>query len=106
MHYITLILFYLFTGFLKLDSLTRITPSTGKILLKQVVIKDSLFTLHLNNKGNKVEIIPPQNSSFSFPDSTVSLEVFENGILMWMEKRMYWLIWEHVVQVVVCMAYF
>jgi hypothetical protein len=42
-----------------------------------MVIKDSLFTLHLNNKGNKVEIIPPQNSSFSLPDSTVTLVVFE-----------------------------
>jgi len=79
MHYITLILFYLFTGFLRPDSLTSITSSTGKILLKPVVNPDSLFTLHLNSKNNQVTIIPPQNSSFVLPDSTFAIELFKAG---------------------------
>lgn len=68
---------YLLFSFLKKETTSIGLYSNVNILTKQFVNSDSLFKVNLSNKESLVEIIPLQNSSFSLPDSTVTLVVFE-----------------------------
>ncbi len=75
---LVVLLFFMITCFSRQASKVFSDNYYLKKAKKSTLIQDSLFTIDFKVRENFVKIIPPKNSTFELPDSSVQIQLVKN----------------------------